>query len=77
MQLKSLAVDTSKAVFTVHGVDAQDRPILRQNLGRAQFEVFCRKLAATEVVRTRLCGVPTRLCRRVGGMRPGTHYNRQ
>ena len=50
MQLKRLAVDTSKAVFTVHGVDAQDRPTLRQNLSRAQFEAFCRKLAATEVV---------------------------
>ena len=35
MQLKRLAVDTSKAIFTVHGVDAQDRPILRQNLSRA------------------------------------------
>lgn len=50
MQLKRLAVDTSKAVFTVHGVDAQDRPILRQNLTRVQFEAFCRKLAPTEVV---------------------------
>lgn len=50
MQLKRLAVDTSKAVFTVHGVDVQDRPILRQNLNRVQFEAFCRKLAPTEVV---------------------------
>ncbi len=50
MQLKRLAVDTSKAVFTVHGVDAHDRPALRQNLTRSQFETFCRKLAPTEVV---------------------------
>ncbi|MGI4807260.1 MAG: IS110 family transposase, partial [Janthinobacterium lividum] len=50
MQFKRIAVDTSKATFTVHGVDAEDRPILRQNLSRAQFEAFCRKLAPTELV---------------------------
>ena len=50
MQFKRIAIDTSKATFTVHGVDAQDRSILRQNLSRAQFEVFCHKLAPTELV---------------------------
>lgn len=50
MQLKRLAVDTSKATFTLHGVDERDQPVLRQNMTRAQFETFCAKLPATEVV---------------------------
>jgi transposase len=50
MQFKRIAIDTSKATFTLHGVDAQDRPILRQNLGRTQFEAFCRKLSPSELV---------------------------
>jgi transposase len=49
MELKRIGVDTSKAVFTVHGVDAQDRPVLRRNLSRAAFEAFFAKLAPTEV----------------------------
>jgi transposase len=50
MEFKRIAVDTSKAVFTLHGVDEQDRPILRQNLPRARFEAFLGKMAPTEVV---------------------------
>jgi transposase len=49
MEYKRIAVDTSKAVFTVHGVDGQDRPILRRNLKRGEFEAFFAKLAPTEV----------------------------
>ena len=48
MEFKRIAVDTSKLVFTVHGVDEQDRPILRQNLTRAQFEKFFGKMSPTE-----------------------------
>jgi transposase len=50
MQFKRIAVDTSKATFTVHGVDAEECPILKQNFSRAQFEAYCRKLAPTEFV---------------------------
>jgi transposase len=50
MTFKRIAVDTSKSVFTLHGVDEQDRPILRQNLSRARFETFFAKLSPTEVV---------------------------
>jgi transposase len=50
MKLKPVAVDTSKSVFTVHAVDEQDRPVLRQNLSRVRFEKFVATLAPTEVV---------------------------
>jgi transposase len=50
MKFKRIAVDTSKAAFTLHGVDEQDRPILRQNLSRARFEAFLGKMSPTEVV---------------------------
>lgn len=49
MELKRIGVDTSKAVFTVHGIDARDRPVLRRNFSRAAFEAFFAKLAPTEV----------------------------
>ena len=35
MQHKRIAIDTSKHVFTLHGVDEHDRPLLRRNLKRA------------------------------------------
>ena len=50
MEFKRIAVDTSKTVFTVHGIDAQDRPVLRRNFRRAAFEAFFAKLPPTEVV---------------------------
>jgi transposase len=50
MQYKRIAIDTSKHVFTLHGVDAQERPVLRRNLKRAEMEAFFGKLEPTEVV---------------------------
>jgi transposase len=50
MEFKRIAVDTSKSVFTLHGVDERGRPILRENLTRARFEQFLGKVSATEVV---------------------------
>ena len=50
MECKRIAVDTSKAVFTLHGVDEQGRPVLRQNLTRARFEQALGKMSPTEVV---------------------------
>lgn len=49
MELKRIGVDTSKAVFTVHGIDAQDQPVLRRNFSRPGFEAFFAKLPPTEV----------------------------
>jgi transposase len=49
MQFKRISIDTSKSVFTVHGIDAADRPVLRRDLRRAEVERFFAKLAPTEV----------------------------
>ena len=49
MELKRIAVDTSKAVFTLHGVDFTDRPVLRRDVKRAGFEEFFAKLPPTAV----------------------------
>jgi transposase len=43
-------MDTSKHVFTVHCVDAEERCVLRRNVGRSGVEGFFAKLAPTEVV---------------------------
>ena len=48
--IKRIAVDTSKSVFTIHAVDAQDRPVIRRDLRRAQIEAFFAKQSPTEVV---------------------------
>lgn len=50
MNYKRIAIDTSKHVFTLHGVDDQDRPVLRRELKRDQFETFFGKQEPTEVV---------------------------
>jgi transposase len=48
-QYKRIGIDTSKAVFTLHGIDQQDRPILRTNLRRAQLIPFFKKLPPTDI----------------------------
>ena len=50
MEFKRISIDTSKHVFTIHGVDEQERPVLRREIRRAQVEPFFVKLAPTEVV---------------------------
>lgn len=50
MQLKRIAIDISKHVFTLHGVDEHERPVLRRNLKRAEVESFFGKLPGTDVV---------------------------
>jgi transposase len=48
-QYKRIAIDTSKAVFTLHGIDQQGRPVLRTNLRRPQLIPFFKKLPATHI----------------------------
>ena len=50
MKFKRIATDTSKRVFTLHGVDEHEKPALRRALKRAPMESFLAKQEATEVV---------------------------
>jgi transposase len=50
MKLKRIAIDISKHVFTLHGVDEPERPLVRRNLKRADVETFFGKRPGTEVV---------------------------
>ena len=49
MEFKRISIDTSKHIFTLHGVDGQDRVILRRELRRGQVEAFFTKVPPTEV----------------------------
>jgi transposase len=50
MAFKRIAVDTSKAVFTLHGIDEADRAVLRRDLSRARFQAFVASMEPTEFV---------------------------
>jgi transposase len=47
--IKRIAIDTSKSVFTLHAVDAADRTVLRRNLRRRELLGFFAELAPVEV----------------------------
>ena len=49
MGFKRISIDTSKHVFTLHGVDEQDRVILRRELRHGQVEAFFARVAPAEV----------------------------
>ena len=49
-ELKLIAMDTSKYLFTPHGVDEPGEVVLRRELRRGQVETFFRKLPSTDVV---------------------------
>jgi transposase len=67
MQYKRIAIDTSKHVVTLHGVDEHERAVLRRNLKRAEMEAFFSKLASTEVV-LEACGGAHPWGRRLNGL---------
>lgn len=49
MELKRIAIDTSKSVFTLHGVDAAGEVRLRREVSRGRLLEFFAKLPPTEV----------------------------
>ena len=49
-EIKRIAIDTSKSVFTLHGVDDAGRPVLRRNLRRGELLRFFERLPPVEVV---------------------------
>ena len=50
VEIKRIAIDTSKSVFTLYAVDAADRPVLRKHLRRRELLAFFEKLQPVEVV---------------------------
>jgi transposase len=48
-QYKRVAIDTSKAVFILHGIDPAGRRVLRTSLRRAPMISFFRALPSTEI----------------------------
>ncbi len=55
MNLKRIGLDTSKAVFTLHGVDHDEKVVLRRNVKRVELEAFFAKLPLT-LVAIEACG---------------------
>ena len=49
MKLKRIGLDTSKAVFTLHGVGQDEKAVLRRDMRRAEMEAFFAKLPPTHV----------------------------
>ena len=67
MELMRIGVDTSKHVFTVHGVGASGAAVLRRDLRRGAFETFMSKLTPTEVA-LEACGGSHHWARRLASM---------
>lgn len=44
-----IGIDTSKSVFVLHGVDANEQPVLRKKLRRGELMGFLAKLAPTRI----------------------------
>jgi transposase len=49
-EIKRIAIDTSKSVFTLHGVDDAGRAVLRRNVRRGELLKFFERLPPVEVV---------------------------
>jgi transposase len=49
-EITRIAIDTSKSVFTLHGVDASGRAAFRRNLRRSEMVAFFKKQPPSEVV---------------------------
>jgi transposase len=49
-EVTRVAIDTSKSVFTLHGVDREGQAVLRRNLRRRDLLAFFEKLPPVEVV---------------------------
>ena len=55
MEVKLIGLDTSKSVFTVHGVDGAGRAVIRREVKRSGLEAFFRSVPPT-VVALEACG---------------------
>ena len=64
-KITRIGMDTSKQIFQLHGVDANERPILRKKLRRAQMMAFFRELPATRIG-IEACGAAHHWARELG-----------
>ena len=62
-----IGLDTSKHVFQLHGVDAEETPVLRRTLRRSQLERFFAELSPT-LVGLEACGAAHHWARVVQGL---------
>jgi transposase len=60
-----IGMDTSKHIFVLHGVDAEERPVLRKKLSRKQVLEFFAKLPPT-VIGMEACGASQYWARELG-----------
>jgi len=67
MNLKRIGLDTSKAVFTLHGVGQDEKAVLRRDMRRAEMEAFFAKLPPTHVA-LEACGGSHHWGRRLAAM---------
>jgi transposase len=67
MNLGRIGPDTSKAVFTLHGVGEDEKAVLRRNMRRAEMEAFFAKLPPT-LVALEACGGSHHWGRRLAAM---------
>lgn len=63
-QIIRIGLDTSKTVFQLHGVDTQEKTVLRRQLRRAQVEPFFAGLAPT-LIGLEACGASHHWARRL------------
>src|SRR5260370_9563033 len=49
MTISRIGLDTSKHVFQIHGVDENEKPVLRRQIRRSEIAKFFAKLAPTRI----------------------------
>ena len=66
-QVIRIGMDTSKHIFQLHGVDADEQPVLRKRLRRKDMVLFFAKLPAT-VIGMEACGAAHYWARVLSGL---------
>jgi transposase len=67
MEYKRIAIDTSKSVFTIHGIDGAERVIVRRDLSRDKLLAFFEKLPPTDIA-MEACGGSYHWARQLAAM---------
>src|SRR3984893_7231687 len=67
MTIIRIGLDTSKYVFQIHGVDENEKPVLRRQLRRSEVERFFAQLPPTRIG-IEACGASHHRARRLRGL---------